>query len=379
MARIFALFLYAIMVALLPALALASGPFDYHAFSAGKGERPWQQRPGSFCHSTEQSPIDIMARSDLDFYQPMDAAFAPDITLPKFAPGSVTANNNGHNVNLQFEPAAGVIFRYPRGKSFTALYGPFTGTGKLDGEVVYNAEKDAVNTDGRNDPEEEQGTLVDLHWHVPSEHAIDGGLHAAEAHFLHKINRPNDPDCTYMVGETGPFCLAVVSVLYDLHHDGSEELNNGYMNEVLSALGGLPSYGDNDTAAAGIEVDFDALLPPAGERQFWSYRGSLTTPECNENVTWIVMQSHMKLDWTHYNMLHQAILHEELGTLNARPPLPLNSRTVFVSNYDTLMPSNNGDHSVTGAPADDSAASAPAVLSRFTGLAALLAVGMALL
>mmetsp|Transcript_17980 Transcript_17980/g.30598 ORF Transcript_17980/g.30598 Transcript_17980/m.30598 type:complete len:377 (-) Transcript_17980:232-1362(-) len=359
---------------LFPALAVA-GPYDYHAFSDGSGERPWQQRPGTFCHSTEQTPIDVMADSELDSYEPMDMTFAPDITLPKFAPGALTANNNGHNVNLEFEAASGVTFRYPQGKSFTALYGPYTGVGKLDSEVVYNAEKDAVNTDGPNAAEEQPGTLIDLHWHVPSEHAVDGRLYAAEAHFVHIVDRPNDPDCTYMAGTDGPFCLGVIGVLYELHHDASEELNNEHMNEMLSALGGLPGNGDNNTAAANVEVDFDALLPPADQREFWSYRGSLTTPECNENVTWFLLQTPQRMDWTHYSMLREAIIHEELGTLNARPPLPLNSRTVFASNYETLMnPSNGGgDNSGTSSP-PDSAASATAAFTICAGLASLLAI-----
>uniref|UniRef100_A0A061R0L7 Carbonic anhydrase n=1 Tax=Tetraselmis sp. GSL018 TaxID=582737 RepID=A0A061R0L7_9CHLO len=310
-------FIYAVVI--LSAANCARGA-GYNYFSLAED---WKKIPDSWCASTEQTPIDVEAPSELGQYEAMPTRFNPTFSLPTVE--GVTANNNGHNVNLQFGASPGAVFRYPKDGTFTSLYGKYTGTGKLPGRKL------SQNDDYPQHVAAVQGTLIDLHWHVPSEHSVNGRLYDAEGHFVHTVSRPDDPDCTYMAGEAGPFCLAVVGVLYELHHDATEaELDEGF-TQLLENFEQLPSNGEGDTAELPRPLDFEHFLPSS--KEFWSYRGSLTTPTCNENVTWYLLQQPKAIGWSHFAKLQNAILHEELGDLNARPPLPLNSRVVFKSNF----------------------------------------------
>ena len=60
-----------------------------------------------------------------------------------------------------------------------------------------------------------------LHWHTPSENAIDGSLFAMEAHFVHQL------DDTALVG--GYHRLAVIGLMYELGTDAE-------CNSVLDAF-----------------------------------------------------------------------------------------------------------------------------------------------
>ena len=108
----------------------------------------------------------------------------------------------------------------------------------------------------------------------------------------------------------------------------------------MDRLMNLPGYQEDNTAALA-SVDFNEFLPET--KEFWHYRGSLTTPGCNENVTWYLLQQPVHMVWDHYAKLRDAILHPGLGNSNARPPLPLNQRTVLASNYEALM-AMHGDY-----------------------------------
>uniref|UniRef100_A0A061RA07 Carbonic anhydrase n=1 Tax=Tetraselmis sp. GSL018 TaxID=582737 RepID=A0A061RA07_9CHLO len=292
---------------------------EYDYFSLAED---WKQLDGTWCASTEQTPIDLETDTEIVRYKQMPMEFAPTFSMPVVT--GATGNNNGHNVNLEFQGSPGVIFRFPKGRSFTSLNGPYTGTGPLNpGRKMLSS---------GFEPALLQGTLIDVHWHVPSEHAVRGRLYPAEAHFVHAISHKDDPDCTYMAGDQGPFCLGVVGVLYEVHHDDTEtELDEGF-TKVMEGFKNFPSDGQADTQPLPEPLDLASLLPES--KEFWHYRGSLTTPGCNENVTWFVLQEPKAIGWSHFNSLRNSILHDDLGDLNARPPLPLNSRIVFKSNYD---------------------------------------------
>mmetsp|Transcript_8574 Transcript_8574/g.20602 ORF Transcript_8574/g.20602 Transcript_8574/m.20602 type:complete len:318 (+) Transcript_8574:172-1125(+) len=293
---------------------------EYDYFSLAED---WKQMDGTWCASTEQTPIDIETDAEIVRYKQMPMEFAPTFSMPVVT--GATGNNNGHNVNLEFQGSPGVIFRFPKGRSFTSLNGPYTGTGPL------NPGRKMLSSSGF-EPALLQGTLIDVHWHVPSEHAVRGRLYPAEAHFVHAISHKDDPDCTYMAGDQGPFCLGVIGVLYEVHHDDTEtELDEGF-TKVMEGFKNFPSDGQADTQPLPEPLDLASLLPES--KEFWHYRGSLTTPGCNENVTWFVLQEPKAIGWSHFNSLRNSILHDDLGDLNARPPLPLNSRIVFKSNYD---------------------------------------------
>mmetsp|Transcript_21775 Transcript_21775/g.60527 ORF Transcript_21775/g.60527 Transcript_21775/m.60527 type:complete len:342 (-) Transcript_21775:80-1105(-) len=319
----------ALLLVALPAVALAA-EYDYKLMA-----EDWKSMECTWCGSVEQTPIDLMAEAEMGSYVQMPMQFAPTFNLPSVTDAFVA--NNGHNVNLEFATAPGATFRFPKGSTFTSLNGEYTSFGPSDGctteTPVAVPKSNFPPADMQNSDDEEveavQGTLLDLHWHVPSEHSVNGKLYAAEAHFVHFVPRPNDPDCTF--GPDGDLCLAVIGVFYDLHSDLTEQQLDPGFTSVMEQVVALPDENSADTAP-NATFNFNEFLPES--KEFFHYRGSLTTPGCNENVTWFVMQEPKIMGYSHWAALHDAIIYDHLGNTNARPPLPLNNRTVKVSNYE---------------------------------------------
>lgn len=323
----------AVLLAAIAPVAISAAGYDYKKLA-----EDWKTMDCTWCGSKEQTPIDLMNPGEIGQYVQMPMQFAPTFQLPTIT--SVSANNNGHNVNLEFAAAPGATFRYPRGKTFTSLNGPYTGA-RAGGDSCpagSTFDKAAFDNSGENQVEEVQATLLDLHWHVPAEHSVNGRLYAAEAHFVHFVNRTDDPDCTYQ----GSLCLAVIGVFYDLHYDATSEVIDPGFSSVMNQLLELPDVVGQETTRKGT-FNFNAFLPES--KEFFHYRGSLTTPGCNENVTWFVLQQPKIMSFSQWSKLHDAIVYDNLGSTNARPPLPLNSRTVKVSNYEEAVTGKKPCHS----------------------------------
>lgn len=137
-------------------------------------------------------------------------------------------------------------------------------------------------------------TLLQLHFHIPSEHAIEGRQFDAVMHLVH-------------AGDEGR--LAVVAVMYEL---GEE---NDFVDDVLAAAAA--------PVDAPVEIDIEDAAPENTE--FYAYKGSLTTPPCTEGVNWFILRN------------PETISEEQLAALagyyrdNVRPLQPVNERTIFHS------------------------------------------------
>ncbi len=139
-------------------------------------------------------------------------------------------------------------------------------------------------------------TLLQFHFHVPGEHAIESRRYDAVMHLVH-------------AGDGGR--LAVVAVMYEL---GEE---NDFIDDVLAAAAAIG--GD----AAPVEIDVENAAPD--DTEYFTYSGSLTTPPCTEGVTWFVLRN------------PESISEEQLAALaafyrdNVRPLQPVNGRTILHS------------------------------------------------
>ncbi|MGG6293438.1 carbonic anhydrase [Leptolyngbya sp. AN02str] len=111
--------------------------------------------------------------------------------------------------------------------------------------------------------------LLQFHFHHPSEHRIKGKPADMELHLLHRSDAGK---------------LAVVGVM----------LQAGKPNATLQPIWDrLPDVLGVEQVNRELRVDARELLP--GDRHFFSYSGSLTTPPCTEGVTWLVMQQSVEL------------------------------------------------------------------------------------
>ena len=140
--------------------------------------------------------------------------------------------------------------------------------------------------------------LAQFHFHAPSEHTVAGRSFPLELHLVHK-------------DDTGR--LAVIGVLFE-------------RGQALAALhrlfASLPAGSGERAAPAGETIDPTAILP--ANRAFYTYIGSLTTPDCKEGVQWFVLQQPVELS------AEQIESFTRLYPDNHRPVQPLGRRTIIL-------------------------------------------------
>ena len=173
-------------------------------------------------------------------------------------------------------------------------------------EFDYRRTRIAIENTGRTiqmKPDPGSGIVLDgvrfelqqFHFHHGSEHTVGGVRLALEMHLVHR----NDGGS-----------LAVVGVLFE----------EGAANRALAPIWAqLPREPAASIVARG-SLDLAALLP-AG-RTTWRYRGSLTTPPCDEGVAWVVLTEPLTLSAAQIDAF--AALHPN----NCRPLQPLGERVL---------------------------------------------------
>ncbi|MFC1856329.1 carbonic anhydrase [Thermodesulfobacteriota bacterium] len=162
-------------------------------------------------------------------------------------------------------------------------------------------------------------TLLQFHFHTLSEHTVDGKHSDMEMHLVHA-------DEAFIAGKPEGK-LAVLGVM----------IKEGAKNETLAKIfDHLPhaSHGDKkEVLTAELDANYEALLPK-GDRKVYAYSGSLTTPGCNEIVSWLVLDTPIELSKeqiAHYRALFVDD-HSKKEYHTNRPVQPLNGREVSFGN-----------------------------------------------
>jgi carbonic anhydrase len=137
--------------------------------------------------------------------------------------------------------------------------------------------------------------LLQIHFHSPSEHTINGESFPMEAHFVHRDKDGN---------------LGVVSLMLKV---GAHNATLGKIWKVM------PKTKKKERLSLGYNI---AELLPA-DKSYYKYAGSLTTPPCTENVTWIVLKTPIEIDSTQLKT-YRAIMHHTNRPLQKR-----NSRAIL--------------------------------------------------
>ena len=113
--------------------------------------------------------------------------------------------------------------------------------------------------------------LLQLHFHEPSEHHIDGTSYAMEMHLVHNNSH----------GE-----ILVVGILLQLGSTNQEMLRAGdWIRQRL----GHRTVKEGEEVTGDFMLDVMKLLPP-NQSHYFTYDGSLTTAPCTEGVTWVVLK-----------------------------------------------------------------------------------------
>jgi len=266
-----------------------------------EGRDYWpQQFP--YCNGKRQSPINI---NNQDVKIETDVN---DLAFPKYdevSTGKIV--NNGHV--LQFDPTGDSI---PTGD----LSVPHITKGMLESE----------DTDFKYE-------FLQAHFHwgshsgQGSEHRIDDVEYPMELHIVHK-NSDTSEDCF----QNEAYCsLAVVGILF---HVGSED--NTVMQPFVDAaneIGDLATYALQEAKEVPTDIKLKDLIDlvdidnngPA----YYYYKGSLTTPECNEVVNWFVMENTISISETQMEAFRKLKYKDGAPMVdNYRHPQPVNNRVV---------------------------------------------------
>lgn len=140
-------------------------------------------------------------------------------------------------------------------------------------------------------------TLKQFHFHTPSENLIDGRTYPLEIHFVNSSDQ----------GE-----LTVIGVMID---EGQE---NPVIADILNNLPARVNQAQKLTKPLAL-----AHLMP-GDKHYYRFSGSLTTPPCTEGVRWLVMK-----DPVYASKAQIAAFEAALEQQNSRPVQPLNGRVVI--------------------------------------------------
>ncbi len=138
--------------------------------------------------------------------------------------------------------------------------------------------------------------LLQLHWHTPAEHTIDGQEFDAELHFVH-INESEE--------------LLVVGAVYQIGEA------DGAAQQIIEAASHADREAHTMTALSAAD------LAPASDG-FYCYTGSLTAAPFSEPVQWYVGQTIRQLSQRQVDQLQQLT-----GGPNARPLQARHDRTIL--------------------------------------------------
>lgn len=132
-------------------------------------------------------------------------------------------------------------------------------------------------------------------FHTPSEHYFDGAPYPMEAHVFHK-------------GDDGRIVALAVMMKIGRENEAIEKIWSN-----VAASGAVQKVD-------GVQVSVSDLLP--AELDYYSYKGSLTTPPCHEGLQWFVLKKPIEISE------RQLRAFQSVFPVNARPVQPLNTRVI---------------------------------------------------
>lgn len=139
--------------------------------------------------------------------------------------------------------------------------------------------------------------LAQFHAHEESEHTIDGIRYPLELHFVHRA----------MDG-----AVLVIAVM----------VKEGEENSYFERLKVFKEIDKNGKESTDIEFNPQKMYPK--NKSYYTYFGSLTTPPCSDNVTWIVFKKPIEMNEDEIENIAK-----HLPKSNNRPIQPLNGRVVY--------------------------------------------------
>ena len=146
--------------------------------------------------------------------------------------------------------------------------------------------------------------VKNIHFHLNSEHTINGKLYPMEMHIVHENDSKDDEKNQNLV----------IGYIFEI---GSE---NSFLNEI--GLG------------TGEEVKNVKISNIVKNETVYYYKGGLTTPPCSETVNWVVIKNIKSMSQTQFDKFKafvESVNKNYVKTGNNRNIYPLNGRKVNIS------------------------------------------------
>jgi len=263
------------------------------------GPTKWKDLTGNdACGLNKQSPIDIIATKtnvDTDL-----GAFDRNLFI---APTKIVLENTGHSLKLKLD----------------------------DGYTL------PVNTAGL--PGAFKAAQLHFHWGTVtgSEHLLNGEQMFGEMHIVHVNSKYNTSD-KYLASPDG---LAVLG--FFIKNDAEQDnANFAKITDKLTA-GAL----DTSKQTADLTTAFAVKdLMPEDISTFYRYNGSLTTPTCNEVVTWTMFKEPIRISKSQGKLFQSYF--KATFTKNYRPLQALNGRIVKTNTVEGQNSGSTLKHSLAG-------------------------------
>jgi len=172
---------------------------------------------------------------------------------------------------------------------------------------------------------EYQFTQFHFHWGsddtVGSEHTVDDFRFPLEMHLVHTNTKYADNATEALYNDDG---LAVIGIFGVVLPDYTNEA----FETVVNAARALSEEGPGEAEVEATLVLDDFLNEVVG-LDYFSYSGSLTTPGCNEVVSWIVMDMPIFIGESQIAALRSLVTENGENLVNNfRPTQKLNNRIV---------------------------------------------------
>jgi carbonic anhydrase len=167
-------------------------------------------------------------------------------------------------------------------------------------------------------------SLEGIKLHSPAEHSIRGQRYETELQIIHKKDTDWLTNSGMKLDPDSNNLYLIISVLF-----------TSSTNDTNSILAGF------DFANFGNQLNGVDISPYANSgANFYHYEGSQTTPACEENVNWMILENIQTMTNTQYSVINSLIT-KIYPKGNSRDIKPLNSRTIYYSNFPSNSDSLN--------------------------------------
>jgi len=244
---------------------------------------------GTCATGKSQSPIKIDPSNTAEFVK--QTTFEDFKVIGYDAPQTWSITNKGTTVQLD-----------PQDSSAMELSGGFLGDDYNLLQIHFHWDKDATGLP----TSKRQG----------SEHTVEGKNYQGEVHFVH-IKKGKT-----LSQLAGPGDLAVFG--FFLEKDDSTSTKNWFDYTIENMIADKVRTKDDTTAEQLFGWSAAQMLPKDLDG-FWRYEGSLTTPTCDEVVTWTVFETPIKMKAKTFDMLTKST---GLALPPTDPKIPSNYRKV---------------------------------------------------